>query len=152
MAGHETTLPVTMDDMLYHTRAVRRAEPRALVVADMPFMSYQASKEDALRNAGRLVKEGFAESVKLEINEDHVETLYAINKAGIPVIGHIGLCPQSVLEMGGYKVQGRGRHEAEQRRRGPGRATLQARGGRGCGVERTGRVSPAMGERAWKTR
>ncbi|KAB2834133.1 MAG: 3-methyl-2-oxobutanoate hydroxymethyltransferase [Candidatus Dadabacteria bacterium] len=110
--GQLNTLPVTIDDMIYHTRIVSRGIVHAHLSADMPFMSYQASKEDALRNAGRLVKEGFAESVKLEINEDHVETLYAINKAGIPVIGHIGLCPQSVLEMGGYKVQGRGRHEA----------------------------------------
>jgi len=110
--GLPNTLPVTIEDMIYHTRIVSRGINRAHLAADMPFMSYQASKEDALRNAGRLVKEAGAESVKLEINEDYVETLYSINKSGIPVMGHIGLCPQSVLEMGGYKVQGRGRKEA----------------------------------------
>ena len=110
--GLPNTLPVTIEDMIYHTRIVSRGVEHAHLAADMPFMSYQASKEEALRNAGRLVKEAGAESVKLEINEDYVETLYSINKSGIPVIGHIGLCPQSVLEMGGYKVQGRGRQEA----------------------------------------
>lgn len=111
--GLPNTLPVTMDDMVYHTRIVSRGLEYAHLSADMPFMSYQASKEDALRNAGRLIKEAGAESVKLEINEDHLETLYAINRSGIPVMGHIGLCPQSILEMGGYKVQGRGEKEAE---------------------------------------
>lgn len=110
--GQPNTLPVTIEDMIYHTRIVSRGVVNAHLSADMPFMSYQSSREDAIRNAGRLVKDGCAESVKLEINEDYVETLYAINKAGIPVVGHIGLCPQSVLEMGGYKVQGRGRKEA----------------------------------------
>lgn len=110
--GQPNTLPVTIEDMIYHTRIVSRGVVNAHLSADMPFMSYQSSKEEAIRNAGRLVKDGCAESVKLEINEDYVETLYAINKAGIPVVGHIGLCPQSVLEMGGYKVQGRGRKEA----------------------------------------
>ena len=110
--GHPHTLPVTIEDMIYHTKIVSRGVVNAHLSADMPFMSYQASKEDALRNAGRMIKDGWAESVKLEVNEDYVETLYAINRAGIPVIGHIGLCPQSVHGMGGYKVQGRGRKEA----------------------------------------
>ncbi len=110
--GLPNTLPVTIEDMIYHTRIVSRGIENAHLSADMPFMSYQASKEEALRNAGRLVKEAGAESVKLEINEDYVDTVYAINKSGIPVMGHIGLCPQSVLEMGGYKVQGRGKKEA----------------------------------------
>jgi 3-methyl-2-oxobutanoate hydroxymethyltransferase len=106
-AGHDTTLPVTMDDMLYHTRAVRRADPKALVVADMPFMSYQTGIEDACRNCGRLIKEGGAEAVKIEggINMDHV--IRAVSSIDIPVMGHIGLTPQSVHRMGGYKVQGR---------------------------------------------
>ena len=110
--GLPNTLPVTMDDMVYHTRIVSRGVEYAHLSADMPFMSYQASPGEALRNAGRLIKEAGAESVKLEINEEYLDTVYAINKSGIPVMGHIGLCPQSILEMGGYKVQGRGKKEA----------------------------------------
>jgi 3-methyl-2-oxobutanoate hydroxymethyltransferase len=110
--GQPNTLPVTIEDMIYHTKIVSRGIVNAHLSADMPFMSYQASKKEALRNAGRLVKESGAESVKLEVNEDYVETLYSINRAGIPVIGHIGLCPQSVHGMGGYRVQGRGSKEA----------------------------------------
>lgn len=107
VAGHETTLPVTMDEMLYHVRAVRRAEPRALVVADMPFMSYQISIEDACRNCGRMIKEGGAEAVKIEGGMNMAHVIRAVSQIDIPVMGHIGLTPQSIHRMGGYKVQGR---------------------------------------------
>jgi len=110
--GYETTLPVTMDDMLHHTRAVMRAKPRALVVCDLPFMSYQTGPIDALRNAGRLVQEGGADAVKLEGGARNAEAVRAIVEAGIPVMGHLGLTPQSVLAMGGYRVQGRGDESA----------------------------------------
>jgi 3-methyl-2-oxobutanoate hydroxymethyltransferase len=110
--GYETTLPVTMDDMLHHTRAVMRAKPRALVVCDLPFMSYQTGPIDALRNAGRLVQEGGADAVKLEGGARNAEAVRAIVEAGIPVMGHLGLTPQSVLAMGGYRVQGRGDENA----------------------------------------
>ena len=107
VAGHETTLPVTMDEMLFHTRAVRRAEPKALVVADMPFMSYQTGIEDACRNCGRMIKEGGAEAVKIEGGMNMAHVIRAVSQIDIPVMGHIGLTPQSVHRMGGYKVQGR---------------------------------------------
>ena len=107
-AGYASTLPVTMDEMIYHTRAVRRGTKRALVVADMPFMSYQVSVEEAKANAGRLVKEAGAEAVKLEGGARSVEAIRAIVDMGIPVMGHVGLTPQSVNAFGGYKVQGRG--------------------------------------------
>ena len=110
--GHSTTLPVTLDDMIYHTRAVLRGARRAQVVGDMPFMSYQASLEDALRAAGRLVKEGGAEAVKLEGGAQHAELVRRLVASGIPVMGHIGLTPQSVHQMGGFKVQGRGADQA----------------------------------------
>lgn len=113
VAGHETTLPVTMDEMVYHTRSVMRAHPRALVVADMPFLSYQVSLDQARQNAGRLIKEGGAEAVKLEGGSGCVETIRAITAMDIPVMGHIGLTPQSVHRMGGYKVQGREEAQAE---------------------------------------
>ena len=113
VAGHETTLPVTMEEMLYHTRAVVRAQPRAVVVADMPFLSYQVSLDEARRNAGRLIKEGGAEAVKLEGGRNCIETIRAITAMDIPVMGHIGLTPQSVHRMGGYKVQGREEEQAE---------------------------------------
>ena len=106
--GYDSTLPVTMDDMIHHTRAVTRAKPRSLVVADLPFMSYQTGPIDALRNAGRLVQEASADAVKLEGGARVAEGVRAIVEAGIPVMGHLGLTPQSVLGMGGYKVQGRG--------------------------------------------
>ncbi len=111
--GLENTLQVTMDEMLYHTKIVARGVKIAHLCSDMPFMSYQASKHDAVKNAGRIIKEGGAESVKIELADVYVESVYAIQKAGIPVIGHIGLCPQSVLKMGGYKIQGREELEAE---------------------------------------
>ncbi len=111
--GKKDTLSVTMDEMIYHTLMVSRGLNRAHLSGDMPFMSYQASEADAVRNAGRFLKEGRAESVKLEVNEEYIDTLYAIKKAGIPVISHIGLCPQSVHVMGGYKVQGRSKKDEE---------------------------------------
>jgi 3-methyl-2-oxobutanoate hydroxymethyltransferase len=107
VAGHETTLPVTMDEMLYHVKAVRRADPRALVVVDMPFMSYQTGIEDACRNCGRMIKEGGAEAVKVEGGRNMAHVIRAVSQIDIPVMGHIGLTPQSVHRMGGYKVQGR---------------------------------------------
>ncbi|MGH7741538.1 MAG: 3-methyl-2-oxobutanoate hydroxymethyltransferase [Candidatus Eiseniibacteriota bacterium] len=112
--GYDSTLPVTMDDMLHHTRAVTRAHTAALVVADMPFMSYQASDEDAVRNAGRLIQEAGADAVKLEGGERVLEAVRRMIVAGIPVMGHLGLTPQSVNTFGGYKVQARG--EADQER------------------------------------
>ncbi len=105
--GHDSTLPVTMDQMVYHCRAVTRGAKRAHVVGDLPFMSYQASVEDAVKNAGRLVAEGGVGSVKLEGGEEFCDTVRAIVRASIPVMGHIGLTPQSVHKMGGYVVQGR---------------------------------------------
>jgi 3-methyl-2-oxobutanoate hydroxymethyltransferase len=112
-AGHDNTLPVTMDDMIYHTRAVMRAEPKALVVTDMPFLSYQVSLDEARRNAGRILKEGGAAAVKLEGGENMAATLNAIVAMDIPVMGHIGLTPQSIHRMGGYRVQGKKEEQAE---------------------------------------
>ncbi len=117
MLGYETTLPVTMEDMIHHTKAVVRGVKRALVVADMPFMSFQVSKEDAVINAGRLLKEAGAEAVKLEGGEEVLEQTKAIVAAGIPVLGHLGLTPQSVNQMGGFKVQARDLGQAEKLRR-----------------------------------
>ena len=105
--GHETTLPVTMDDIVYHTRAVVRGVRRAHVIGDMPFMSYQTSIEQGLANAGRLMKEGGCASVKLEGGAVHAELVARMVAAGIPVMGHIGLTPQSYHQLGGFKVQGR---------------------------------------------
>ena len=105
--GYDSTIPVTMDEMLHHTKAVVRGSSSAHVLADMPFMSYQTSPEDALRNAGRLLKEGGAQSVKLEGGVRVAETVRFIVDAGIPVMGHIGLTPQSINQLGGYRVQGK---------------------------------------------
>jgi len=105
--GYDTTLPVTMDEMVYHTRMVARGRRRALVVSDLPFLSYQVSATEAVANAGRLIKEGGAEAVKLEGGCAVAETIARIAAVDIPVIGHIGLTPQSVHRMGGHKVQGR---------------------------------------------
>jgi 3-methyl-2-oxobutanoate hydroxymethyltransferase len=110
--GLPNTLSVTMDEMIYHVKIVSRGVKRAHLCGDMPFMSYQVSKERAIENAGRFVKEAGAESVKIEINENYLETVNAISRAGIPVMGHIGLCPQSIHLTGGYKVQGREESEA----------------------------------------
>ncbi len=105
--GHESTLPVTMEHMVYHTAAVVRGSQRPLVVADMPFMSYQASVADALRNAGRLLAETGCQAVKLEGGQRSVPAVAAIVDAGIPTCGHLGLTPQSVHALGGFRVQGR---------------------------------------------
>lgn len=106
--GHDTTLPVTLDDIVYHTRTVSRGVRRAMVVADMPFGSYQVGPEDAVRSAVRLVQEGGAHAVKLEGGVAIAETIRRIVAAQIPVMGHVGLTPQSVNQMGGFRVQGRG--------------------------------------------
>ncbi|MBI4260866.1 MAG: 3-methyl-2-oxobutanoate hydroxymethyltransferase [Actinobacteria bacterium] len=108
--GYETTLPVTMEEMLHHTRAVSRGTTNAMVVGDMPFLSYQVSIEEGIRNAGRFLKEGGAHAVKLE--GAMVELTEALSSRGIPVMAHIGLTPQSVHAMGGYRVQGRGEQAA----------------------------------------
>ncbi|NTW34805.1 MAG: 3-methyl-2-oxobutanoate hydroxymethyltransferase, partial [Syntrophobacteraceae bacterium] len=105
--GQEDTLSVGMDEMIHHTRAVSRAARRALVIGDMPFLSYQAGVEQAVMNAGRFLKEGRAQAVKLEGGRKVVPQVRAIVDAGIPVQGHIGLTPQSVAQMGGFKVQGK---------------------------------------------
>lgn len=112
VSGYDTTLPVTMDEMIYHTRAVVRGASGALVVADMPFLSYQIELSEARRNAGRLIKEGGAQAVKLEGGEPVAETIRAIVDMDIPVVGHIGLTPQSVHRMGGYRVQGKQEEQA----------------------------------------
>jgi 3-methyl-2-oxobutanoate hydroxymethyltransferase len=104
--GADSTLPVTLEEILYHTRIVARARKRALLIADMPFLSYQVSAEDALRNAGRLLKEGGAEAVKLEGGVAVAETVARLTQVDIPVMGHIGLTPQSIHRMGGHRVQG----------------------------------------------
>ena len=104
--GYPNELPVTMEEMLHHTRAVTRGVERAMVVGDMPFMSFQASTDDGVRNAGRLIKEGGAHAVKIE--GPQYELIHRLVDVGIPVMAHIGLTPQSVYGLGGYKVQGRG--------------------------------------------
>ncbi len=104
--GYDSTVPVTMAEMLHHTKAVRRGAPNTFIVADLPFLSY-ATPEDALKNAGRLIKEGNADAVKLEGGEAYAETVRLLTRAGIPVVGHIGLTPQTASQLGGYKVQGK---------------------------------------------
>ncbi len=113
-SGYDNTLPVTVEEMLYHTRAVVRGSQHSLIVTDMPFMSYQVDVRDARLNAGRLIKEGGAQAVKLEGGEHMAATIRALVDIDIPVVGHIGLTPQSIHRMGGFKVQGR---EEEQARR-----------------------------------
>lgn len=112
--GHDSTVPVTVDDIIHHTRAVRRGATRALVVADMPFGSYQSSIEEGVRNAGRLLKEGGANAVKIEGGAQVVDLTARLVAAGVPVMGHLGLTPQSVNQFGGFKVQGRAQDDAEQ--------------------------------------
>jgi 3-methyl-2-oxobutanoate hydroxymethyltransferase len=112
--GYENTLPVTVDEMLHHTRAVRRGVKSALVIADMPYASYQGSLEDGLRNAMRFVKEAGAEAVKIEGGQKRVALVERLLDAEIPVMGHIGLTPQSLHRMGGYKVQGKSLPAVEQ--------------------------------------
>lgn len=110
--GYESTLPVTMDVMIHHTKAVTRAVSRALVIGDMPFLSYQASVDEAVRNAGRFLQEAGAQAVKLEGGREVAEVTRRIASAGIPVMAHLGLTPQSVHQLGGYKVQGKGNEAA----------------------------------------
>jgi 3-methyl-2-oxobutanoate hydroxymethyltransferase len=105
--GYDSTLPVTMEDMLHHVKSVVRGTRKAHVVGDMPFMSYQADPSDAVRNAGRMLQEGGAQSVKLEGGQQMAATVVRIVESGIPVMGHIGLTPQAVNQLGGYRVQGR---------------------------------------------
>jgi 3-methyl-2-oxobutanoate hydroxymethyltransferase len=105
--GLDNTLPVTMDEMIYHTKIVSRATKNAMVIGDMPFMSYQTSIENAVRNAGRFLKEGGAAAVKMEGGAEIAEHIKAMTKSDIPVMAHIGLTPQSIHRMGGYKVQGK---------------------------------------------
>ncbi|MCD6526435.1 MAG: 3-methyl-2-oxobutanoate hydroxymethyltransferase [Desulfuromonas sp.] len=114
VAGYDNTLPVTMDEMVYHTKAVMRGSEGALVIADMPFMSYQVDQRDACINAGRLIKEGGAHAVKLEGGANVADTVRAIVNMDVPVVGHIGLTPQSIHRMGGYRVQGRKEQQAKQ--------------------------------------
>jgi 3-methyl-2-oxobutanoate hydroxymethyltransferase len=113
MQGQPNTLGVTMDEMIYHTRAVARGRKRALVVGDMPFLSFQVSQEQALLNAGKFLQEAGAEAVKLEGGVTVQETIGKIVKAGIPVMGHVGLTPQSVHQLGGYKIQGKDKTQRE---------------------------------------
>lgn len=112
--GLENTLPVTMDEMIYHTRMVARAARNAMVIGDMPFMSYQTGVEEAVRNAGRFLKEGGAAAVKVEGGGEVAEHIKAMTRSDIPVLAHIGLTPQSIHRMGGYKVQGK-TEEAQRR-------------------------------------
>jgi len=105
--GYENTLPVTMDEMLHHSRAVARGAKSALLVGDMPFMSYQISVEEAVRNAGRFLQQGGMDAVKLEGGRERVDAIRAITGAGIPVMGHIGLTPQSINQLGGFRAQGK---------------------------------------------
>ncbi|MDI6779460.1 MAG: 3-methyl-2-oxobutanoate hydroxymethyltransferase [Bacteroidota bacterium] len=111
--GQETTLPVTVDEIIYHTKAVRRAVKRSLVVVDMPFLSYQISIEDAVRNCGRVLKETGAEAVKIESGKPMVKTIRRLVDIGIPVMGHLGLTPQSIHKFGSYEVRGKAKTEAE---------------------------------------
>ncbi len=113
MAGWENTLSMTMDLMIYHTQCVTRTKPKALVVGDMPFLSYQTSVPDAVRNAGRFLQEAGAQAVKLEGGLRVIDQVRAIVRADIPVMGHLGLTPQSVHAFGGYKVQARGKDAAK---------------------------------------
>jgi 3-methyl-2-oxobutanoate hydroxymethyltransferase len=105
--GYESTIPVTMDEMLHHTKAVVRGTEQSLIIGDMPFMTYHASVSEALHNAARFIQEGGAQAVKLEGGETMAETVRRIVECGIPVMGHIGLTPQSVHQLGGFKVQGK---------------------------------------------
>lgn len=111
--GYDNTLPVTMEDMLHHTRAVRRGAPEAFAVFDMPFMSYQTDRAEAMRNAGRAMKEAGADAVKLEGGAEQADLISALTHSGIPVMAHLGLLPQHVQALGGYRVAGRGEAEAD---------------------------------------
>ena len=112
MLGYESTIPVTMDEMIHHTKAVVRGTKKALVVGDMPFMTYHIDMSDALRNAARFIQEGGAQAVKLEGGEIVADAVSRLVGSGIPVMGHIGLTPQSIHQLGGFKVRGKGLEEA----------------------------------------
>src|SRR5262249_42179680 len=112
--GYETTLPVTLEMMIHHTAAVSRGAARALVVADMPFLTYQLSTEEAMRNAGRLIQEGGAAAVKIEGGQYMAETAKRLSDIGVPVMGHLGLTPQSVHKLGGFRPQARNPHDVTQ--------------------------------------
>jgi 3-methyl-2-oxobutanoate hydroxymethyltransferase len=112
MLGYDSTLPVTMNDMIRHTQAVRRGAPAVFLVGDMPYMTYQPSVEDAIRNAGRFMAEASCDAIKLEGGAEMADRIAGVRAAGIPVIGHLGLTPQSVAALGGFKVQGRGAQQA----------------------------------------
>ena len=111
--GYDNTLPVTMTDMLHHTKAVSRGGKQSLIVADMPFLSYQISVDEAKRHAGQLIQEGGAQAVKVEVGEADIAVIQAIVGMGIPVMAHVGFTPQSVYQQGGYRVQGRTESEQE---------------------------------------
>lgn len=113
MLGYDTTLPVTMDDMIRHTQAVRRGSPNAFLVGDMPYMSYQPSVETAIRNAGRFMAEASCDAIKLEGGKEMADRIAGIVAAGIPAMGHLGLTPQSVSALGGYRVQGKAALQAK---------------------------------------
>jgi len=113
MLGYDTTLPVTMDDMIRHTQAVRRGAPNVFLVGDMPYMSYQPSVESAIRNAGRFMAEAGCDAIKLEGGIEMADRMAGIVRAGIPAIGHLGLTPQSVSALGGFRVQGKGAQQAK---------------------------------------
>jgi 3-methyl-2-oxobutanoate hydroxymethyltransferase len=112
MLGYESTIPVTMEDMIHHTKAVVRGSNNALIIGDMPFMTYHIDMSDALRNAARFIQEAGAQAVKLEGGEIVADTVSRLVGCGIPVMGHIGLTPQSIHQLGGYKVRGKGLEEA----------------------------------------
>ena len=113
MLGYDSTLPVTMDDMIRHSQAVRRGAPNTFIVGDMPYMSYQPSDETAIRNAGRFMAEAGCDAIKLEGGAEMAKRIHAIASAGIPAIGHLGLTPQSVSALGGFRVQGKGALQAK---------------------------------------
>jgi 3-methyl-2-oxobutanoate hydroxymethyltransferase len=113
LAGYDNTLPVSVEEIVYHCRAVARGRSQALLVADMPFMSYQASLEDAKKNAGRMLKEGLAEAVKIEGGVNMADVVKSICDIDIPVMGHVGLTPQSIHRMGGYRLQGQEERQRE---------------------------------------
>lgn len=113
MLGYETTLPVTMEDMIRHTQAVRRGAPNVFLVGDMPYMSYQPSSETAIRNAGRFMAEAGCDAIKLEGGAEMADRIHGIVSAGIPAIGHLGLTPQSISALGGFRVQGKGALQAK---------------------------------------
>jgi 3-methyl-2-oxobutanoate hydroxymethyltransferase len=113
MLGYDTTLPVTMNDMIRHTQAVRRGAPTAFLIGDMPYMTYQASVEDAIRNAGRFMAEAACDAIKLEGGAEMADRMEGIVKAGIPAMGHLGLTPQSAAALGGFRLQGKGALQAK---------------------------------------